>query len=482
LEISEDQKETWQWISPDAKPIVGREKPERCSKCGSTEFVQDPDVLDTWFSSALWPFSTLGWPKATPELELFYPTDTLVTSFDILFFWVARMIMMGLKFMEEIPFKDVYIHALVRDPEGQKMSKSKGNVIDPLEVMAKYGTDALRFTLAAMASPGRDIKLSEQRIEGYRNFANKLWNASRFVFINLQERPIEKMVEPRSLADQWIGVRLQRCIKSVASNLEEYRFDEAANHLYQFIWHEYCDWYLELIKPRLAGESPEADAVAARATMVNTLETLLRLLHPFMPFITEEIWQRLPHTGDSIVVAPYPTYIAPSIEDQAVEGRMDDIIRVITEIRTIRSELNIPPAQRLKAGLRTTTVKYADLILRDGEADIKRLAGLSEFTAGLSISVPPGAMVTKTQAGEVFVVIEGLDLRKEQNRLEKKLAAVNTELARVNEKWKSLEFQQKAPAEVIVNIDRRRNELNEQLFTISEHLRRIARLLEEHPS
>ena len=469
-------------ISKEAKPIVSRTAPTQCPVCKSKDFVQDPDVLDTWFSSALWPFSTLGWPKDTPDLKLFYPTSILVTSFDILFFWVARMIMMGLKFMEEIPFKDVYIHALVRDPEGQKMSKSKGNVIDPLEVMAKYGTDALRFTLAAMASPGRDIKLSEQRIEGYRNFANKLWNASRFVFINLQERPIEKTVEPRSLADQWIGVRLQRCIKSVASNLEEYRFDEAANHLYQFIWHEYCDWYLELIKPHLAGESPKADAAAARATMVNTLETLLRLLHPFMPFITEEIWQRLPHTGDSIVVAPYPTYIAPSLEAQAFEEMLDAIIRVITEIRTIRSELNIPPAQRLKAGLRTTTVNYADLIRRDGEADIKRLAGLSEFTAGLSISVPPGAMVTKTQAGEVFVVIEGLDLRKEQNRLEKKLAAVNTELARVNEKWKSLEFQQKAPAEVIVNIDRRRNELNEQLFTISEHLRRIASLLEEHPS
>ena len=469
-------------ISKEAKPIVSRTDPTQCPACKGTKLVQDPDVLDTWFSSALWPFSTLGWPKDTPELKLFYPTNVLVTSFDILFFWVARMIMMGLKFMEEIPFKDVYIHALVRDPEGQKMSKSKGNVIDPLEVMAKYGTDALRFTLAAMASPGRDIKLSEQRIEGYRNFANKLWNASRFVFINLQERPIEKTVEPRSLADQWIGVRLQKCIGSVTRNLEEYRFDEAANHLYQFIWHEYCDWYLELIKPHLAGESPKADAAAARATMVNTLETLLRLLHPFMPYITEEIWKRLPHAGDSIVVAPYPNYIAPSIEDQAVEGRMDDIIRVITEIRTIRSELNIPTAQRLKAGLRTTTVKYADLILRDGEADIKRLAGLSEFTAGLSISVPPGAMVTKTQAGEVFVVIEGLDLRKEQNRLEKKLVAVNTELARVNEKWKSLEFQQKAPAEVIVNIDRRRNELNEQSFTISEHLRRIARLLEEHPS
>ncbi|MGH7273179.1 MAG: valine--tRNA ligase [Nitrospiria bacterium] len=479
---AEGEKGSWPWILPSAKPIVDRERPHRCPDCGGNSFIQDPDVLDTWFSSALWPFSTLGWPRDTPELKFFYPTNVLLTSFDILFFWVARMIMMGLHFIKEVPFRDVYIHALVRDAEGQKMSKSKGNVIDPLGVMDQYGTDALRFTLAAMASPGRDIKLSEQRIEGYRNFANKLWNASRFVLMNIEGKSFDWTAPHRSLADQWIGVRLQRCIKSVASNLEEYRFDEAANHLYQFIWHEYCDWYLELIKPRLAGESPEADAAAARATMVNTLESLLRLLHPFMPFITEEIWQKLPHTGDSIVVAPYPTYIAPSIEDQAVEGMMDAIIRVITEIRTIRSELNIPPAQRLKAGLRTTTVEYAHLILRHGEADIKRLAGLSEFTTGLSISVPPGAMVTKTQAGEVFVVIEGVDLRKEQNRLEKKLAAVNAELARVNEKWNSLEFQQKAPAEVIANIDRRRNELNEQLFTISEHLRRIARLLEEHPS
>ncbi len=464
LEIPEDQKEAWRWISPDAKPIVGREKPARCPKCGGTEFVQDPDVLDTWFSSALWPFSTLGWPKATDELKIFYPTDTLVTSFDILFFWVARMIMMGLKFMGQIPFKDVYIHALVRDAEGQKMSKSKGNVIDPLGVMEKYGTDALRFTLAAMASPGRDIKLSEQRIEGYRNFANKIWNAARFVLMNLKGGSLDEKIGSPCLADRWIRIRIRGCIDSVTENLKAYRFDEAANQLYQFTWHEYCDWYLELIKPHLTTQSPEA--AATRATMVNTLETLLRLLHPFMPFITEEIWQKLPHRGESIVVAPYPKAEPISLEDQAHEEIMEETISIIKEIRTIRSELNVPSTQRLKAGLKTTKEDYAQTILLSGGEDIRRMAGLSEFTASSSITKPSDALITTTHAGELFV--EGVDVRKALPRVEKKLAEASIEFELADQKFRDPVFQEKAPTEVKIQNDLRRNELSKEVFTLSK--------------
>jgi valyl-tRNA synthetase len=456
--------ETITVISKDAKPIVSRAVPAQCPVCKGTELIQDPDVLDTWFSSALWPFSTLGWPKVTQELKLFYPTDTLVTSFDILFFWVARMIMMGLKFMKEIPFRTVYIHALVRDAEGQKMSKSKGNVIDPLGVMEKYGTDALRFSLAAMASPGRDIKLSEQRIEGYRNFANKIWNAARFVLMNLNGGSLDENTGDPSLPDRWIKIRLCECIDSIGKNLEAYRFDEAANQLYRFIWHEYCDWYLELIKSRLSTQSPET--AATRATMVNTLETLLRLLHPFMPFITEEIWQKLPHRGKSIVVAPYPKAEPITLEDQGHGKIMEAIISIIKETRTIRSELNVPPTQRLKASLKTTTEEYAQTILRSGEEDIRRMAGLSEFGAGVSITKPSDALMTTTHAGELFV--EGVDLQKALPRVEKKLTEASIEFELADQKFRDPVFQEKAPADVKIQNDLRRNELSKEVFSLSK--------------
>ena len=280
-------------ILQGAVPIVSKSVPTRCPTCHSQQLFRDPDVLDTWFSSALWPFSTLGWPDQTPELKTYYPTSTLVTGLDILFFWVARMIMMGIKFMGDVPFKNVYIHALVRDAEGQKMSKSKGNVIDPLHVMEQFGTDALRFTLASMASPGRDIKLAEERIEGYRNFANKIWNAARFALMYLDGPRTVLPPRQRTFPDRWILSRLDHMIRAVTTELESYRFDRAATVLYQFIWHEYCDWYLELIKPVL--QTPDhPDGASTRHTLLETLETTMRLLHPFMPFITEEIWQTVP--------------------------------------------------------------------------------------------------------------------------------------------------------------------------------------------
>jgi valyl-tRNA synthetase len=480
-DIPKDQKETWQWISSDAEPIVHREKPARCSTCGGGEFVQDPDVLDTWFSSALWPFSTLGWPEKTPDLKTFYPTSALVTSFDILFFWVARMIMMGLKFMGEIPFRDVYIHALVRDADGQKMSKSKGNVIDPLGVMEKYGTDALRFTLAAMASPGRDIKLSEQRIEGYRNFANKIWNAARFVLMNLPagqaglpENSVDLSLKSDALADRWVEIRLQSCIASVNRQLDTYRFDEAANTLYQFIWHEYCDWYLELIKPRLSPESTMPDVSATHATMVRTFETLLRMLHPFMPFITEELWQKFPHRGESIVIAPYPQGGSISVEDEAYEGIMEEIIEIIKAIRAVRSELSIPPTHRIKSGF-----EAAKYLVQHGEADIRRLAGLSEFELGPDIAIPSKSIPISTSSGKGFVVVEDVYLEKEKARLEKKLKTIHAEFDKEDKKFMDKEFQQKAPGEVKLNNELRRAELNEERVSLSEHYDRIKNMLGE---
>src|SRR3990170_6253726 len=311
------------WNCLDCGDItVSKTDVKECSKCKSKNIEQESDVLDTWFSSALWPFSTLGWPENTKELEAFYPTSVLVTSFDILFFWVARMIMMGLKFRGDIPFRDVYIHALVRDSEGQKMSKSKGNVIDPLIMMEKYGTDAFRFTLAAFAAQGRDIKLSEERIEGYRNFANKIWNAFRFAMMNLEDyissqdivgqgfslavsKP-EGLPYNLQLSDRWIISRLQKAIADTRKGLTEYKFNESAGTIYQFFWHELCDWYIEIIKPRLAA-SPE-ERKTAQSVLLYVMENSLRLLHPFMPFITEELWQQLPHKGDSIMAAEYPVY------------------------------------------------------------------------------------------------------------------------------------------------------------------------------
>src|SRR3989442_1025824 len=302
---------------------------------------QDPDVLDPWFSSGLWPFSTLGWPEETPELKTFYPTSCLVTGFDILFFWVARMIMLGLKCTGEVPVRDVYIHALVRDAEGQKMSKSKGNVADPLAVMGKFGTDAFRFTLAALAAQGRDIRIPEERIEGYRNFANKIWNAARLVLSNLDGYdPKRARQGSPSVADRWILSRLAGTITAVPKALDAYRFNDAASAVYQFLWHELCDWYLEVAKRSLyQAEDPVARAVT-QFTLVQALETTLRLLHPFMPFISEEIWQRLPHRGESIMIAPFPK-ASRTWRDPDAERLMQPVLDIVGAIRAIRSESRI---------------------------------------------------------------------------------------------------------------------------------------------
>jgi valyl-tRNA synthetase len=438
-----------------AKPIVGRSAPMQCPTCKQKEFIQESDVLDTWFSSALWPFSTLGWPEQTPDLKKFYPTSTLVTGLDILFFWVARMIMMGLKFMGDVPFRDVYIHALVRDAEGQKMSKSKGNVVDPLHVMEQYGTDALRFTLASMASPGRDIKLAEERIEGYRNFANKIWNAARFILMNLDGPREAVPPKERPFADRWILSRLNKAIRDVNAALDQYRFDQAASCLYQFIWHEYCDWYLEMIKPALSRvEGPSlqnrdsAEARQTRQTLVETFETVQRLMHPFMPFISEEIWQTLPHEGESIVTQPYPVPL-PDRDSKETETEFAVVERFVSTARAGRSLLNIMPGKSLTLfGAASDPEEWTTLVTRQPYA-----AHLSKGTITTDkksdgwntrvLRLPAEGLV-------VGILVEGdVDLRDALARISKQKQEYANECGRMEGKLANKEFMAKAPDEVV---------------------------------
>ena len=457
------------WIIPrEAQPVVAKTQPLLCPVCGGKEFVRDPDVLDTWFSSALWPFSTLGWPDHTTELKTYYPTSTLVTGLDILFFWVARMIMMGLKFMGDVPFRNVYIHALVRDAEGQKMSKSKGNVIDPLHVMEEFGTDALRFTLATMASPGRDIKLAEERIEGYRNFANKIWNAARFSLMNLDGPRTAGAPAERAFPDRWILSRLNHTIQLVTSELENYRFDRAANALYQFIWHEYCDWYLELIKPALQGHT-SPDAPGTRQTLVETLETTMRLLHPFMPFLTEEIWQTLPHQGESIVVQRYPTsdgaWIAPDMEQRF--GLLEQTIGLVRASRVL---LNYPLGQQI-----TFYVSHSEpQQQRHLEQLRKYLAHLGRGAVDLTPAAtwPTGNLLRLVTEGlSVGIVVAGdVDLNKALDRIVKERSEQTKEIQRLEGKLGNQEFVAKAPPEVITDHQDRLTSLrrDQAMLTSSE--------------
>ena len=444
--------EVAQWnytFTQEAQPIVSRSAPTRCPTCGGQDFLRDPDVLDTWFSSGLWPFSTLGWPERTPELKIYYPTSVLVTGLDILFFWVARMIMLGLKFMGDVPFRDVYIHALVRDAEGQKMSKSKGNVIDPLHVMEQFGTDALRFTLASMASPGRDIKLAEERIEGYRNFANKIWNAARFAQMYLSDKHDSQPPDDRSFPGLWIRSRLSHTIQTVTMELDAYRFDRATSALYQFFWHEYCDWYLELIKPVLQ-DPLHPEGPATRQTLQDTLEIFLRLLHPFMPFISEEIWQTLPHEGETIVTQPYPVP-----QSHWHEPTAEDTFRLfeqsISLIRTTRVLLNYPPGKEVRVFVAHQD-PAANATLGTLELNLAHL-GRGRISP-IPISEWPTSNVLRLVAGgiTVGVSVEGdVDLKKALDRLVKQTEEADKESLRLDGKLKNADFVSKAPPEVITD-------------------------------
>jgi valyl-tRNA synthetase len=472
--------------------IVAREKPDVCSSCSSISLRQDEDVLDTWFSSALWPFSTLGWPRnqkacsgtdSDPgghnhktELDVFYPTSVLITGFDILFFWVARMIMMGLKFMKKPPFRDVYIHALVRDSEGQKMSKSKGNAIDPLVMTEKYGTDAFRFTLTAFAAQGRDIKFSESRVEGYRHFINKIWNATRFILINLgnfHHVPFIRNKVYLSLADRWILSRLSQVISEANSSLEEYRFNDAANTLYHFIWHEFCDWYLELVKPALAHEKgPEKEA--ALSTLVHTLEVTLRLLHPFMPFITEELWQHIPHEGESIYSKNYP-HVKDGIADKEAEQDMQLIMETINSIRNIRGELNIPPSLEINVLIKAYD-KYKELLLGN-VTYINTLARTGSLTISEDVTKPKGAAFTSVGTIEVYVPLEGLfDVDKEISRLQKELKKKEESLHGIQRKLANESFMTKAPEKVVEKERMKYKELIGDINKFKDNIKRLEEL------
>ncbi|MFH1075945.1 MAG: valine--tRNA ligase [Pseudomonadota bacterium] len=457
------------------KMIVSEEDPASCPFCNSKNIVQETDVLDTWFSSALWPFSTMGWPDQTELLSTFYPTSVLVTGFDILFFWVARMMMMGLHFMGDVPFRDVYIHALVRDAEGKKMSKSKGNVIDPIYIIDKYGTDAFRFTLTILAAQGRDIKLSEERIDGYRHFMNKLWNASRFSLINLEGIPDATLARPETstyLPDRWILSRLSQVTGSVIKALDDYKFNEAAAALYQFVWHEFCDWYIECIKPVLYDNESDQHKESTRHTLRTALDAIVRLLHPFTPFITEEIWQKLHCPNSSIMEARFPGIHTERI-DPGAEKAMQCLMELIAGIRNIRYEMNIPPSQPLDVfvqsldeSIRTTISDYSNIV--------KKLARVNALSI-TSHDVPPQSSATGLIGNiTIHIPLKGvIDFAEEERRLQKEIQKADKELAFLEQKLSNKGFVDKAPSDVVEKVRADKQALSDKREALVRHLKKI---------
>ena len=423
---------------------VSKETVTTCPKCGGKHVHQDEDVLDTWFSSALWPFSTMGWPDKTPELDYFYPTSVLVTGYDIIFFWVARMIFSGMEQMKAVPFRDVFIHGIVRDDKGRKMSKSLGNGIDPIEVIDKYGADALRFTLSTGIGPGNDTRFYYERVEANRNFCNKIWNASRFLLMNLEAEDFTLPTQ-LDLEDKWILSKYNTLVKEVTENIDKYELGIAADKLYSFIWDNFCDWYIELCKTRLTGEDKEA-SLRAQKVLGHVLSGTMQLLHPFMPFITEEIWQALPHEGPSIMVSSWPK-ADDSLIFPAEEAEMEEIMAAIRAIRNRRSEMNVPPSK--KAALIIVTQK-PDLFA-DAEPFMKRLAWASQVTVQSEAPADAGKMVAcVTQACQVLMPMADLvDLDKERERLEKELENAENMVKRTQAKLQNESFVSRAPQNVV---------------------------------
>ncbi|WP_455576910.1 valine--tRNA ligase [Anaerosinus sp.] len=466
------------WYCDDCgETFVSREDLTVCPKCGKA-LRRDEDVLDTWFSSALWPFSTMGWPKDTEELKQFYPTSVLVTGYDIIFFWVARMIMLGLEFKQEIPFKHVFIHGLVRDSQGRKMSKSLGNGIDPVEVIEKYGADTLRFMLITGNTPGNDMRFYWERVEATRNFANKLWNASRFVLMNLEgfDTAFRPKQEDYTLADRWILSRYAKTVADVTNNLERFELGEAGRALYDFIWNEFCDWYIEMAKARLYNK----DAVTARQTaqyvLCYVLENTLKLLHPFMPYITEEIWQHIPHEGISIMVAKYPCGEEEKI-DELAETSMNAIMDTIKSIRNMRAEVNVAPGKKSEVILSFATEELKQVFLQN-EGYLQVLAGAQPVAIlDADAQKPENAMTAVVNGVEVYLPLKGLiDVEKETARLNKELATLDKELARVSGKLSNAGFVAKAPAEVIAKEKEKQKGFEEKRIAINERLTYLASL------
>lgn len=439
------------WYCQDCGEVIcSKEDPDRCTKCGSDNLKQDEDVLDTWFSSALWPFSTMGWPDETPDLEYFFPTDVLVTGRDIIFFWVARMIFSSLEHTGKIPFRDVNIHGLILDAQGRKMSKSLGNGIDPIEVIEKYGADTLRFSLITGVTPGNDVRFHWEKVENTRNFANKIWNASRFVLMNLKGyEKIELNLEEMGLPDKWITARLNLTIKEVERLLEQYDVGEAARMLYDFIWDEFCDWYIELAKPRLFRPRNNREKLLVQNVLVEVLTTTLRLLHPFMPFITEEIYQHLPGHTETIMLDPWPEAKENETLLDALE-EMQHIMQTIRGIRNIRAEFNVSPGAKIKAVILVKD-KNRLSVFTENKLYIEELANLSEAEIVEEMkSKPEQAATALTAWAEIYVPLEGIiDIEKEISRLNKELAQVESELLKAENKLKNENFLAKAPQEVI---------------------------------
>ncbi len=450
---------------------VSRVDPTECQECGSERLKQDPDVLDTWFSSALWPFSTLGWPEKTPELEHFYPTSVLVTGYDIIFFWVARMVFMSMEFMKEIPFKYVFIHGLIRDSEGRKMSKSLGNAVDPLEMVEEYGADALRLTLVTGNAPGNDMRFYREKVEGNRNFANKIWNASRFVLMNLGD--LQPNVAGTDIAnldltqvDKWILSRYNSSVKEVTELLGQFEIGEAVRVLYDFIWSEFCDWYIELVKPRLQGED---DRIVAQTVLIYVLEGILKLLHPFMPFITEEIWQYLPGEGETLALAKWPEF-CEELEDRSAEKNMVILMETITAIRVLRAEMNLPPSKKINIILYSDN--ESEELLKAGEDYIRRLARVEMLTIADGGAEKPEKAISAIAAGiEVYLPLEGLvDFDKEIARLKEELKVVEKETARFEKKLSNKGFLTKAPAEIVQGEREKLSANNEKRIKLVERL------------
>ena len=459
--------------------IVTMEEPTACRACQGSQLVRETDVLDTWFSSALWPFSTMGWPDQTKLLQTFYPTSTLVTGFDILFFWVARMMMMGLQFMDDVPFRDVYVHALVRDEQGKKMSKSKGNVIDPLSVIEAYGTDAFRFTLTAFAAQGRDIKMSEKRVEGYRHFINKLWNAARFALMHLEQPEDLPPAEHLAIPDRWILSRAHTVIGETAAAIDDYRFNDAAALLYQFVWHEFCDWYVEMSKPALYGNQGEKQACAARAVLWRVLHDTLIVLHPLIPFVTEEIWHQLPGTQDSIMKAAHPAdsdRLPPLVTDPAAEAATATLMQVVTGIRNIRGEMNIGPSKHLTVvmqsdddGIRGVVSAHQDLV-----GNLARLERLEIEAVGHK---PASSATAVIDSATLYVSLEGIiDFQQEAARLRKEINKATTELEKLSKKLSNADFLSKAPENVVAKVRGQHADYEDKQRELASHLERIAAL------
>ena len=457
------------WYCADCgETIVAKEEPTVCSKCGCTHLDRDEDTLDTWFSSALWPFSTLGWPESTEDLKYFYPTNTLVTGYDIIFFWVARMIFSALEYTGEVPFDTVLIHGIVRDAQGRKMSKSLGNGVDPLLEIEKYGADALRFSLATGNSPGNDMRYIPEKVESSRNFANKLWNASRFILMNLPEdQKAPYLPDDLSLEDKWVLSKYNNLVKDVTENLDKFEIGVAVQKLYDFIWDIFCDWYIELSKVRLNSEDEKA-ADTARAVLVYVMTGMLQLLHPFMPFITEEIWQSLPHEGESIMISKWPEY-SKDLEFTAEEAEFERIVKGIRAIRVRRNEMNVPPSRKAKVIIESA---YGDTF-ESGAVFFKRLAYASEVEINVA-NVDPSAVTIITDDAKIYMPLGDLiDFEAERARLNKERDAVLKDIQFVENKLNNPGFVSKAPEKVVAEQRKNLEVYKEKLSMVEERLKAL---------